>query len=152
MHPDLHDEVSQRLQINGISLGFYEDGEPDDSIRDYDTYVMGAFTCPNQSCWIQRWTSKIIAISIQLYDDEKYNAIVWHQRCRKCQKIGNLELDVHSYTERVVYRLGKWFGLDAEVPPFSGNTENRPHRQKLCEGCKNGHCQRGQWYSNEALA
>ena len=142
MHPDLHDEVSQRLQTNRISLEFYEDGELDDSIRDYDTYVMGAFTCPNQSCRIQRWMSNKIAISIRLYDDERYNAIVWHQRCKKCKSIGNLELDVQSYMDRVVYRLGKWFGLDAEVPPFSGNIGNGPHRQALCEGCKNGHCER----------
>jgi hypothetical protein len=142
MHPDLHDEVSQRLQINGISLGFYEDGEPENSIHEYDTYVMGAFACPNQSCRVQRWMSNKIAISIRLYDDEWYNAIVWHQRCKKCKIIGNLELDKQSYMDRVVYRLGKWFGLDAEAPPFSGNIGNGPHRQALCEGCKNGHCER----------
>lgn len=143
MHPDLHGEVSQRLEANGLSVEFYEEGEPEDSIRDYDTKVMGAFTCPNRSCRIQRWTSNLIGISIQLYEDEEYNAIVWHQRCQKCESMGILKLDVQSYVDRVVYRLGKWLGLDAAVPPYSGSIENRPHKQELCEGCKSGHCQRG---------
>lgn len=143
MHPGLHGEVSQRLEANGLSVGFYEEGEPEDSIRDYDTNVMGAFTCPNRSCRIQRWTSNLIAISIQLYEDEEYNAIVWHQRCQKCEDMGILELDVQSYVDRVVYRLGKWLGLDAAVPPYSEKIKNRPHKQELCEGCKSGHCQRG---------
>jgi DNA-directed RNA polymerase subunit M/transcription elongation factor TFIIS len=143
MHPDLHDEVSQRLEANGLSVEFYEEGEIEDSIRDYDTNIMGAFTCPNQSCPVQRWTSKRVAISIQLYDDEQYNAIVWHQRCQECDSVGSLELDVQSYTDRVVYRLGKWLGLQAPPPPFSGSIQGPAHKQELCEGCKSGHCQKG---------
>lgn len=146
MHPDLHEEVSQHLEANGLSVEFYEEGEPEDPIQDYDTKIMGAFTCPNQSCRIQRWYSRTIAISIQLYDDEQYNAIVWHQRCRKCESIGSLELDVQSYVDRVVYRLGKWLGLHAQPPPFSENG-GPPHKRELCEGCKRGHCQEGhRWF------
>ncbi|GAB7332364.1 hypothetical protein MBLNU13_g04186t1 [Cladosporium sp. NU13] len=143
MHPDLHEEVSQHLEANGLSVEFYEEGELEDSIRNYDTNTMGAFTCPNQSCLVQRWTSKRISISIQLYEDEQYNAIVWHQRCRKCESMGSLELDVQSYTDRVVYRLGKWLGLQAPPPPFSGSIGGPPHKRELCEGCKSNHCTHG---------
>jgi hypothetical protein len=143
MYPDLHDEVARQLDANGVSVEFYEEGKPEDSIRDYDTNIMGAFTCPNQSCLVQRWTSKRVAISIQLYDDEQYNAIVWHQRCQKCESMGSLELDLQSYIDRVVYRLGKWLGLQAPPPPFSGSIEGPSHKRELCEGCKSGHCQEG---------
>lgn len=143
MHPDLHDEVLQRLEANGLSVEFYEEGKIEDSIRDYDTNIMGAFTCPNHSCPVQRWTSKRVAISIQLYDDEQYNAMVWHQRCQECESMGSLELEVQSYTDRVVYRLGKWLGLRVPPPPFSVSSDTPPHREDLCEGCKSGHCMQG---------
>ena len=142
MHPDLHEEVSQRLEADGLSVEFYEEGKPEDSIREYDTNIMGAFTCPDQSCRVQRWTSKKIAISIQLYNDEQYNAIVWHQRCRNCDSIGNLKVDVQAYVDRVVYRLSKWLGLHVQPPQF-GEKRGPPHIEELCEGCRSGHCQRG---------
>jgi hypothetical protein len=143
MYPDLHDEISQRLAAEGLSVEFYKDGQSEDTIRDYDTNVMGAFTCPQVSCPVKKWTSKKIAISIQLFEDEEYNALVWHQRCQKCKCIGELEIDVQSYTDRVVDRLGNWLGLKVVAPPFSARVGGPPHIQALCEGCKSGHCTEG---------
>ena len=140
MYPDLHDEVSQRLEVKGLSVAFYEEGQPEDSIRDYDTNITGVFTCPKQSCRNERWESGIVAISIQLFKDGLYNALVWHQRCQNCKSIGKLELNVQAYTDRVAYRLGKWLGLKAPFPPFSPYVDTSPHKEELCEGCKNGHC------------
>lgn len=140
MRPDLHDAVSQQLEANGLWVGFHEEGQYEDSIHDYDTRIMGAFTCPKRSCPVKKWTSKKIAISIRLFDDELYNAIVWHQRCQNCDSIGKLKLDVQSYVERVVYRLSKWLGLVVVRPPFSRHVGRRQHVEELCEGCKNGHC------------
>lgn len=47
-----------------------------------------------------------------------------------------------SYAERVAYRLKSWKGVRQERPPFKGKA-NRPHENKLCEGCKAGHCIKG---------
>jgi hypothetical protein len=41
--------------------------------------------------------------------------------------VGALKVDVESYTDRVVYRLGKWLGLTVEVPDYSED-EGPPHR------------------------
>jgi hypothetical protein len=143
MHPDLHHEVSQRLEADGLSVDFYEEGEFEDSVREYDTTIMGAFICPKQSCPMKKWTSMKIAISIHLYDKQLYNALVWHQRCQKCKNIGKLELNVGSYTDRVVYRLSKWLGLAVEVPHFTPHARGPSHVRELCEGCKSGHCPEG---------
>jgi hypothetical protein len=140
-YPDLHESVLQCLEGNGLSITFYEEGEAEDSIRDYDTNIMGAFICPNRSCRTEKWTSKKVAISIRLFADQQYNATVWHQRCRQCKSMGVLRLDKESYTERVVYRLHRWFGLETEDPIFSGGIRGHPpHVTELCEGCKSGHC------------
>lgn len=140
IYPDLHDAISQQLQADGLWVEFHEGGQYEDSIRDYDTRIMGAFTCPKRSCQAKRWTSKKVAISIRLFDDELYNAVVWHQRCQNCKSMGRLKLDVQSYIDRVVYRLGKWLGLVAVPPTFPRRVGGRQHVRELCEGCKSGHC------------
>lgn len=139
-YPDLHDEVSQCLGANGLSVEFYEEGQLEDSIRNHDTNITGVFTCPDLSCPAKEWPSMRVAITMCLYKDKQYNALVWHQRCRKCESLGELHMDEGTYTERVAYRLGKWLGLKATVPPFSGRVVDGPHDWELCEGCKNGHC------------
>jgi hypothetical protein len=146
MYPDLHDEISKQLEANGLSVEFYGEGQREDTIRDSDTRISGTFTCPNQSCSVEGWSSGIVAISIQLFKHGRYNALVWHQRCRDCEAVGRLEVDVQAYTNRVVYRLGKWLGLKVAAPPYSGNILlDGPHRDELCEGCKNGHCKESRY-------
>jgi hypothetical protein len=140
MYPDLHDSVSRCLEANGLSVDFYEEGEAENSLHDYDTNILGAFTCPNRSCQIKKWTSKKVAVSIRLFDNQQYNAAVWHQRCHKCECMGVLKLDEESYIERVVYRLRKWLGQKMVAPPWSRSKDGPEHLVELCEGCKNGHC------------
>ena len=142
MYPDLHADVLKRLAANGLLIDFCEEIRSENSIRDYDTNIMGVFSCSKLSCPVVDWKSRKVSISIRMYDNKQYNAIVWHQRCRDCKDLGDLELDAESYTERIAYRLGKWLGLRAEVPFFPMNERDDidPHKKELCEGCKNGHC------------
>jgi hypothetical protein len=143
MFPNLHDEVSQQLEANGRSVTFHETDDFEKTIEDYDTFIMGAFTCPNTSCSTKKWTSKKIAISIHLYGGQLYNAAVWHQRCQKCKKIGKLKVDEEVYVQRVVYRLKKWLGVAVVAAYHGQGPQGLPHRKELCEGCKNGHCEDG---------
>jgi hypothetical protein len=69
--PELHESVVQCLEGNGLSISFYEEGEVGDSIRDYDTNIMGAFICPNRSCRTEKWTSMKVAINIRLFADQQ---------------------------------------------------------------------------------
>ena len=142
MHPDLHDEVAQRLDGNGCSVAveFCEEGQTKASIHHHDTNVTGVFTCPEPSCLTKTWTSSRIGISIRMYERGLYNATVWHQRCRRCEGLGELQLDVEAYTDRVAYRLSKWMGLRVERPPYQRRMLDQPHESTLCEGCKRGHC------------
>jgi hypothetical protein len=109
-------------------------------MNDYDTNIMGRFTCRNRACPARVWTSKQIAITIRRYSDNRYNARVYHQSCKSCGTPSKPELD-RSYAERVAYRIKKWCGVQMDAPPFSGRSDG-PHRSDLCEGCKQGHCSR----------
>jgi len=105
----------------------------------WNTSVMGKFTCPNENCRKNGWSSKKIAIRIRMYPGRRYNARVYHQLCKNCERLGELELD-DSYAERVAYWLLKWNGVELEKPSHAGQSKG-PHNKKLCEGCKAGHCE-----------
>ncbi|KAH8693696.1 zinc-binding domain-containing protein [Talaromyces proteolyticus] len=138
MYPSFHDAVSQLLKENDLYFGFYETDDPRGCIQEYDTNIMGRFVCRNSNCGQKGWSSKMIAITIRLYYEDRYNARVYHQRCMTCNNLSQPILN-ESYAERVSYRIKKWNGIQMERPYYSG-TSKGPHNTNLCEGCKDGHC------------
>lgn len=138
MFPQLHEKVTCLLEEEDLHLTFHDLDEDNDSIRTYDTCIMGRFVCRNYRCRSNGWSSKRIAITIRMYQGGQYNARVYHQRCKSCERLSKPILD-DSYAERVAYRLKKWNGIELERPEFSG-TSKGPHESKFCEGCKAGHC------------
>ncbi|KAI1737709.1 zinc-binding domain-containing protein [Xylaria scruposa] len=138
MYPDLHDDVAGLLDDDGLKFTFHHEDDDRDCIKNYDTNVMGRFACRNANCSSHGWSSKRIAITIRLYRDNKYNARIWHQRCKRCNQLSKPLLD-DSYSERVAYRIKKWSGIALEAPRYYG-TANAPHETKFCEGCEHGHC------------
>jgi hypothetical protein len=139
MYPTLHENVSQLLEEDNLYFSFYDDDdESSNCIKSYDTNVMGRFSCHNRSCSSQGWSSRVVAITIRMYPEMQYNARVYYQRCRQCNRPSKPKLD-DSYAERVAYRLKKWSGVDMEQPHYSGHSKG-PHESNLCEGCKAGHC------------
>ncbi|OAX83701.1 hypothetical protein ACJ72_01936 [Emergomyces africanus] len=138
MYPTHHQSVSCLLEEDDLYFNFHG---IDDNIRcnkSHDTNIMGRFTCHNKSCTSNGWSSKRIAITIRMYPGEKYNARVYHQRCKSCKGLSQPLLD-ESYADRVAYRIKKWRGIHVEVPEYSGKSKG-PHNSYLCEGCKDGHC------------
>jgi len=85
------------------------------------------------------WGSKIVAIHIREYHDSGYNAVVYGQRCNKCNRFGDLTLDDASYVDRVSYRVMQWAGVPMPRREHGGKSK-APHEKNLCEGCKQGHC------------
>ncbi|KAK4038952.1 hypothetical protein C8A01DRAFT_37067 [Parachaetomium inaequale] len=144
MFPSLHEDVADALSDAFISPEpwFNPTGGDDDAITVYDTHIMGRFDCRNPACAKQGWGSKKISILIRQYPDNGYNAVVFKQRCKACERVGALRLDENSYVERVTYRLKKWAGIRMETPEYNGNHRGPPHEYDLCEGCKRGYCQR----------
>ena len=138
MYPSLHTDVSNLLREHGLFFRFNEQDDDKNNNNEYDTNIMGRFTCRNSACSAGTWSSKQIAITIRSYSGQRYNARVYHQSCKSCGMSSKPSLD-GSYAERVAYRLKKWSGVQMEVPPFSGRSDG-PHRNDLCEGCKQGHC------------
>ena len=138
MYPSLHSDVSNLLSEHSLFFQFYEKDDGKNCENEYDTNIMGRFTCRNPACSARTWSSKQIAITIRSYSGARYNARVYHQSCKGCGMPSKPYLDA-SYAERVAYRLKKWCGVQMDVPYFSGRS-NGPHRRDLCEGCKHGHC------------
>lgn len=55
-----------------------------------------------------------LRVTIGEYPDRKYNARIWHQRCRKCNWIGKPTLET-SHAERLAYRIKKWDGGEMDT-------------------------------------
>lgn len=140
LHPELHDDVTQSLDGEGIQLYFFNADDEQSKIREWDTNIMGRFICRNKRCPSSGWSSKKVAVTIRMYPEQLYNARVYHQRCKKCNVIGRLILDHECYAERVTYWLKKWNGIQVRRPSSSSRASSGPHDSELCEGCRVGHC------------
>jgi hypothetical protein len=73
MYPSLHNDVSDLLREHDLFFQFYEKDDGKSCMNDYDTNIMGRFTCHNRACPARVWTSKQIAITIRRYSDNRYN-------------------------------------------------------------------------------
>lgn len=138
MYQDLHDEVSSLLAEVDLHYQFFEEDDETKCTRMRDTNIMGRFVCNQRACKSKGWSSNKIAVTIRLYPEQKYNARVYHQRCKACSSLSRPVLD-QSYAERIVYWIKQWNGIRVERPPFS-HERRGPHNSQLCEGCRAGHC------------
>lgn len=138
MYQDLHAQVSSLLVEADLHFEFNDDDDETSYTRVRDTNIMGRFMCHNRACSAHGWSSNMIAITIRLYAGQKYNARIYHQRCKACSWLSRPVLD-HSYAERIVYWIKQWNGVRVERPPVSRDSRG-PHNRQLCEGCKAGHC------------
>lgn len=138
IHSSLHGDVSRLLEEADLHFNFHDIDDTKTFINQCDTKIMGKFKCLNDACKNDGWSSKRIPITIRLYQDSKYNARVYHQRCKNCKALSRPILN-HTYAERVAYRIKKWNGIEM-IPPHYGGESNGPHDSELCEGCKDGHC------------
>jgi hypothetical protein len=143
MFPSLYDDVKNALSSEFITPEPWFNPARDDreTITEYSTYIIGRFEYRNQSYAKRNWGSKKISILIRRFPDNGYNAIVFKQRYKSCEKVGALRLDENSYVERVVYRLKKWAGIAMDTPEHYGGKKGPAHEYSLCEGCKRGYCQ-----------
>lgn len=139
MYPALHDKVNSLLEDEDLSFTFFPVDRDEKAIEEYDTNIKGRFGCLNKACSQRGWASNVIAITIRMYSEQRYNARVYHQRCKSCNRLGKPFPD-NSYAERVAYRLKKWSGIEMEQPFYAGRDTERPHVSALCEGCRHGHC------------
>jgi hypothetical protein len=139
MFPSLHQHVVNEVSDEIASPKFHPDDSDSAANNTYSTNVMGTFKCTNNACSNHGWGSKKVAILIRRYSEGLYNAVVFNQRCRSCNKLGKPILDMESYVDRVAYRLKVWAGVKMERPNF--NLKQGPrHEDTLCEGCKRGVC------------
>ena len=139
IYPALHNSVDGLLEEDGLVFTFFEIDKDEGSIEEYDTNIKGRFKCLNEDCSQAGWASKLIAITIRMYPRRRYNARVYHQRCKGCGSLSQPFPD-DSYAERIAYRLKKWSGIEMERPFYMDHTSERPHESALCEGCRHGHC------------
>ncbi|KAI0178122.1 zinc-binding domain-containing protein [Pestalotiopsis sp. NC0098] len=143
MYSKLHQQVLQQLRTSGLTPKFHYKDDTVGCTKKYDTHIMGDFRCFNNKCSSKGWSSRKIAITIRLYHDGEYNAIVYHQLCKNCEKPSKPSLD-GSYADRISYRLKKWSGLEV-TGYFKPQMQTKwPHEKDLCLGCKNGHCREGE--------
>lgn len=139
LYQRFHKSVSQAVAPFIGSIVFNHKPSSHAAIREYQTHVMGHFTCVNEQCEAKGWGSKKIPIVIHKYSGSKYDAVVYNQRCKKCNQLGSMFVDKESYVDRVAYRLKKWEGVQMDEP-FYKKRKGKPHEHKFCEGCRLGVC------------
>ncbi|KAF2019094.1 hypothetical protein BU24DRAFT_418695, partial [Aaosphaeria arxii CBS 175.79] len=122
LHADIADEVTGLIP----SVWFNPQDSDAGCRRKYSTHVMGKFFCHSRSCQTKCWGSKKVAILIRGYDDHGYNAVVYGQRCKECDRLGRMVLDEDSYVDRVTYRIMRWAGV-GEIRDYVGGREGPPH-------------------------
>ncbi|KAL6232203.1 hypothetical protein BDW75DRAFT_232978 [Aspergillus navahoensis] len=138
LYPSLHDDVARLLDEEGLCFDFFDIDDAKSNILEQDTNIMGRFFCRTRRCHSNGWQSKKIATTIRLYTGQRYNARVYHQRCRYCNAIAPPVLD-DSYAKRVSYWMKKWNGVQVQKPSISGQGGG-PHDSALCERCRADHC------------
>jgi hypothetical protein len=139
MFPLLHQHVVNAVSDKIASTWFHQNDSDTDSNNERSTHVMGKFKCNNNACSKGGWASKKVTIFIRGYPRNGYNAVVFNQRCKSCNRLGTLTLDEKSYVDRVAYRLKKWAGVPME-PQDHAPKGGPPHESNFCEGCKKGVC------------
>lgn len=137
--PQFHRLVEKAVETHFSCVWVRKSAGDTSADREYATHVMGRFQCLDTTCDTNGWTSKKVAILIRGYANNGYNAVVFNQRCRRCNHLGTLSLDKESYVARVAYRLQKWAGIPLR-PPYYNSEGGPPHEQSLCEGCRRGVC------------
>lgn len=141
MYPNLHQDVLNALsEAVSPKPYFNKSGGDDDAIQDYETSIRGKFKCSNEECTGVGWNSNRVSIVIRGYKRNGYNALVFNQKCEACEHFGTLTIDKKAYVDRVRYRLLKFAGVDVKPPPYSHRVDTLPHRQELCEGCRQYRC------------
>ncbi|KAK5042944.1 hypothetical protein LTR84_012000 [Exophiala bonariae] len=142
LHKDVENAVSHSMTCTWVRRS---DGDKSAN-REYTSHVMGKFECVETACSTDGWSGKKVAIRIRGYTNNGYNAIVFNQRCRRCEQLGTFTLDKAAYIERIAYRVQKWAGVQEVEPPYYDEKKGPPHREDLCEGCKKGVCkQKDDW-------
>ncbi|KAM5349275.1 hypothetical protein ACJ41O_005782 [Fusarium nematophilum] len=131
MYPALHGKVASLLEEDDLYFTFYDTDDDNTRTESYDTNIMGRFKCYNPKCSSSGWSSKKIAITIRMYEGERYNARVYHQHCKECNSLSRPYAVDESYADRIAYRIKKWNGIEQEVPEYSRHTD-APHEEDLC--------------------
>lgn len=139
--PSLHQDVVNAVSERVASTLAYEDNSNRRPNNEHPTNVMGKFRCMDRACSTGGWGSKMVAILIKGYAGNRYNAVVFNQRCKTCNQLGTFTLDETSYVDRVAYRVQKWAGVRMETLPYKPKS-GLPHKTEFCEGCKRGVCRR----------
>lgn len=134
MYPSRHAEVLHLLDEVHLEPGFYTEDDDNGADFKYVTNITGGFKCLNTACKKRGWSSQCVPVTIRFYEPSRYNARVYHQRCKSCNHLAMPELNT-SYEERVAYRIKYWCGIQVERPDYSGQSQG-PHQSELCEGCR----------------
>ena len=142
MFPELHSKIAEAVLPEIITIWFNENDDDENFSCRYHTHMMGKFTCHNNECKKELWTSKKVAIEISGYGRNGYRAIVYNQRCKSCNCLGTFVMDEESYIERISYRIKRWAGVEVMQPDYDRKL-TKPHEQDYCEGCKRGKCTEG---------
>ncbi|TLD25591.1 hypothetical protein PspLS_06268 [Pyricularia sp. CBS 133598] len=137
LHPQIVDAVGKDI-CPAWENNAQQDGP---CTNDYDTNVSGQFRCSNRACF-KVWSSGLVTIRIMAFDDNRYNAVVYNQHCKKMQQPRNHEARRSPLCRESILSTQKMGRCSAgnttlsseKWSPTYGRTLRRMHSRPLSAG------------------
>ncbi|KAF9349988.1 hypothetical protein BGX26_011768 [Mortierella sp. AD094] len=100
--------------------------------------IFGMFTC-TKKCQ-HKWISGKVAVELWLrVDTGRYRVVLHSQKCQRCERYAEPEIEVEAYVLKVIRTFDLWKGLrDSEERDPVKSTA--PHDYDRCHGCEKGIC------------
>lgn len=143
LYPELHSRVIDNIDKRMENIKF-RTKDHNLGCESKTTNLVGNFRCSNPKC-NKKWSSGVVATVVRLYNNNTYNAKVYHQRCKRCEWRSRPVLD-DSYEERVCRNLQIMQGIFSPRIVQRRDKATAPHDENRCEGCKDGVCLRRALY------
>ncbi|KAG0000346.1 hypothetical protein BGZ80_006379 [Entomortierella chlamydospora] len=103
--------------------------------------MYGIFNCRG-TCW-HRWRSGKVAAELWLrVDTGRYRVVLHSQRCQKCDRYAEPEIEVEAYVLKVIRAFDLWKGLRDFEEGDPHHKSAAPHDYDRCHGCEKGVCSR----------
>ncbi|KAI8357224.1 hypothetical protein B0O80DRAFT_446806 [Mortierella sp. GBAus27b] len=117
-------------------------------VRSDERSMSGSFTCEPCSLDLRRrhrWTSGVISTQLWLsVRDKRYCILINSQKCRRCERYVEPEVDLDKFVHKVIRAFTLWLGLrEREEGWQDDHHDTPPHDQKRCRGCEKGVCKKG---------
>ncbi|KAF8984267.1 hypothetical protein BGZ46_008440 [Entomortierella lignicola] len=112
-------------------------------VRHSERSIVGQFTCTFCRPENPRiWRSGVISTELWFAgSSNRYRTLLHSQKCRKCERYAEPEVDIDNYVKKVISAFDLWKGKRRAID-YEKREITAPHDRQRCHGCAVGVCSR----------